>query len=259
MRIPKRLLIALALVLLAGTLTGSADTATPLKALVLSAPLRFDYVPSGAGNKPILTSDLDGAYIKSVTRSDQTITFNLQAASNQAQTLDITLEDTGAALPAPTYSADTETLTLALSQGGPITADPSGVTAATELSTAIQTAATEINAATTQQIHTAIAAKTDAVVFAGTYAANTQTLTLDSTEGDDVAVDLSAVTADADGVLTAATYSADTETLTMTLSAGGPVTADLSGLTTTAEVTTAIRTALSAETDSALTAATYAA
>ena len=135
----------------------------------------------------------------------------------------------GVTLTGATYVADTETLTLTLSEGEPVTADLSGLTTSSEVATAISAA---------------IAAETDAVLTGATYAADSETLTLTLSEGSPITGDLSGLTTAAElsgaintalagvsGVtLTGATYVADTETLTLTLSEGEPVTADLSVL-----------------------------
>ena len=164
----------------------------------------------------------------------------------------------GVTLTGATYAADTETLTLTLSEGEPVTADLSGLTTSSEVATAISAA---------------IAAETDAVLTGATYAADTETLTLTLSEGSPVTGDLSGLTTAAElsgaintalagvsGVtLTGATYAADSETLTLTLSEGSPVTGDLSGLTTAAELSGAINTALAGVSGVTLTGATYAA
>ena len=247
MRMSKGLLTVVALMVLAITVAASGVAFTPLKSLVLSVPLRFDYVPSGVGTKPILTSDLDGAFIQSVSQSGQTVTFNFQAPDNQPRTLQFDLAEADGVLTGATYAADTETLTLTLSQGGPVEADLSGLTTTAEVATAISTA---------------LAAETDAVLTGASYTADTETLTLALSQGGPVNADLSDLTTAAelstaittaiagvtDATITGATYAADTETLTLTLSQGGPVEADLSGLTTTAEVATAISTAVATAT-----------
>ena len=163
---------------------------------------------------------------------------------------------TDAVLTGASYAADSETLTLGLSEGSPVTADLSGLTTAAELASAINTALDGVSGVT---------------VTGASYAAGTELLTLTLSEGEPVTADLSGLTtsaevataistalaAETDAVLTGASYGADTENLTLTLSEGGPVTADLSGLTTAAEVATAIGTALAAETDAVLTGASY--
>ena len=248
--------VACLLVVLALAFTAGATSAfVGAKSFYLDAPLRFDYVPSGAGDKPILATDLDGNYVKAVAHSNQAITVTLQDGQNAQHTLSIPV---GATLTGASYAAGTELLTLTLSEGEPVTADLSGLTTSAEVATAISTA---------------LAAETDAVLTGATYAADSETLTLDLSEGSPVTADLSGLTTAAeltsaintalDGVsgvtLTGASYAAGTELLTLTLSEGEPVTADLSGLTTSAEVATAISTALAAETDAVLTGATYAA
>ena len=248
--------VACLLVVLALAFTAGATSAfVGAKPFYLDAPLRFDYVPSGAGDKPILATDLDGNYVKAVAHSNQAITVTLQDGQNAQHTLSIPV---GATLTGATYAADTETLTLTLSGGDPVTADLSGLTTSAEVATAISAA---------------IAAETDAVLTGASYAAGTENLTLNLSEGSPVTADLSGLTTAAelasaintalDGVsgvtVTGASYAAGTELLTLTLSEGEPVTADLSGLTTSAEVATAISTALAAETDAVLTGATYAA
>ena len=60
MKIVRSLLLAAGLALAA--VSGTAQTLTPLE---FSLPIRFDYVPPGAGDKPLLASDLDGPYVKS--------------------------------------------------------------------------------------------------------------------------------------------------------------------------------------------------
>ena len=302
MRLSKGLLTALALLILVIAVAASSVAFAPLKSLVLSVPLRFDYVPKGPGDKPLLTTDLDGEYVKSVAHSNHTVTVTLQNDQNAQRTLSVPV---GSALIDATYAADTETLTLTLSEGDPVTADLSGVTTTAELATAIRTAARAINAATIEQIATAIDEiefpGADGVLTGATYTANDETLTLTLSEGGPVTADLSGLTtatevataihtavgeinaattqqvsdalaAETDAVITGATYTANDETLTLTLSEGGPVTADLSGLTTATEVATAIRTAvgeinaattqqvadaLAAETDAVITGATY--
>ena len=245
------LLVVLALVFTAGATSAFVGA----KPFYLDAPLRFDYIPKGAGDKPILATDLDGNYVKSVAHSNQAITVTLQDGQNEQRTLSIPV---GATLTGASYSTNTETLTLTLSEGGPVTADLSGLTTSSEVATAISAA---------------LAAETDAVLTGATYAADSETLTLNLSEGSPVTADLSGLTTAAelssaintalDGVsgvtVTGASYAASTETLTLTLSEGGPVTADLSGLTTSAEVATAISAALAAETDAVLTGASYAA
>ena len=62
MRFAKSLLLAAGLMLAA--VTASAQTLTPFE---FSSPLRFDYISPGPGDKPLLTRDLDGPYIKSIT------------------------------------------------------------------------------------------------------------------------------------------------------------------------------------------------
>ncbi len=245
------LLVVLALVFTAGATSAFVGA----KPFYLDAPLRFDYIPKGAGDKPILATDLDGNYVKSVAHANQAITVTLQDGQNEQRTLSIPV---GATLTGASYSTDTETLTLTLSESEPVTADLSGLTTSSEVATAISAA---------------IAAETDAVLTGASYAADTENLTLNLSEGSPVTADLSGLTTAAelssaintalDGVsgvtVTGASYAASTETLTLTLSEGGPVTADLSGLTTSSEVATAISTALAAETDAVLTGATYAA
>ena len=68
-----------------------------------------------------------------------------------------------------------------------------------------------------------------------------------------------AVVAQSTATVTGTSFSPTTQILTLTLSTGDPVTADLSALTTVTELTTAITTALSAETDAVVTNATYSA
>ena len=254
-RITQRAVAGLLVVLALAFTAGATSAFVGAKPFYLDAPLRFDYVPSGAGDKPILATDLDGNYVKSVAHSNQAITVTLQDGRNAQHTLSIPV---GATLTGATYVADTETLTLTLSEGDPITADLSGLTTSSEVATAISAA---------------IAAETDAVLTGATYAADSETLTLTLSEGSPITGDLSGLTTAAElsgaintalagvsGVtLTGATYVADTETLTLTLSEGEPVTADLSGLTTSSEVATAISAAIAAETDAVLTGATYAA
>ena len=254
-RITQRAVAGLLVVLALAFTAGATSAFVGAKPFYLDAPLRFDYVPSGAGDKPILATDLDGNYVKSVAHSNQAITVTLQDGQNAQHTLSIPV---GATLTGATYVADTETLTLTLSEGGPITADLSGLTTSSEVATAISAA---------------IAAETDAVLTGATYAADSETLTLTLSEGSPVTGDLSGLTTAAelsgainaalDGVsgvtLTGASYAADSETLTLTLSEGDPITADLSGLTTSSEVATAISAAIAAETDAVLTGATYAA
>ena len=164
---------------------------------------------------------------------------------------------TGTTVTGASFAADTKILTLTLSEGGPVTANLSGLTTSSEVATAISTA---------------IAAETDAVLTSASYATDSETLTLNLSEGSPVTADLSGVATAAElssainaaltgvsGVtVTGASYSTDTETLTLTLSEGDPVTADLSGLTTSAEVATAISTAIAAETDAVVTSASYA-
>ena len=254
-RITQRAVAGLLVVLALAFTAGATSAFVGAKPFYLDAPLRFDYVPSGAGDKPILATDLDGNYVKSVAHSNQAITVTLQDGQNAQHTLSIPV---GATLTGATYVADTETLTLTLSEGDPITADLSGLTTSSEVATAISAA---------------IAAETDAVLTGATYAADSETLTLTLSEGSPVTGDLSglataaelsgAINAALDGVsgvtLTGASYAADSETLTLTLSEGDPITADLSGLTTSSEVATAISAAIAAETDAVLTGATYAA
>ena len=244
------LLVVLALVFTAGATSAFVGA----KPFFLDAPLRFDYIPTGAGNKPILTSDLDGNYVKSVAHANQAITVTLQDGENEQRTLSIPV---GASLIGASYSADTETLTLTLLESDPVTADLSGLTTSSEVATAISTA---------------IAAETDAVLTSASYATDSETLTLNLSEGSPVTADLSGVAtaaelssaisaalADVTGTtVTGASFAADTKILTLTLSEGGPVTADLSGLTTSSEVATAISTAIAAETDAVLTSASYA-
>ena len=274
MRPSKRLRIGLTVTVLALAVAAAGVAFTPLNPLVLSAPLRFDYVPAGgAGTKPLLTSDLDGPFIRAVSQSGQTVTFTYQASDNQAGSLQMELPDEGATLTGATYSANTETLTLTLSEGGPVTADLSAVTTSAELANVVRELADAIAAAIARAktemladaataadtaIAAALAAETDAVLTGATYTADNQTLTLTLSEGGPVTADLSGI--DATGAeLTGATYSASTETLTLTLSEGGPVTADLSGLTTASEVATAITTAINASTASILADAATAA
>ena len=69
----------------------------------------------------------------------------MQDASNNQQTFRLDLRASGSTLTAASYAADTETLTLSLSAGGPVTADLSGVTTATELSAAITAAVPPTN------------------------------------------------------------------------------------------------------------------
>ena len=245
------MLVVLALAFIAGATSAFVGA----KPFYLDAPLRFDYLPSGAGDKPILATDLDGNYVKAVAHSNQAITVTLQDGQNAQHTLSIPV---GATLTGAAYAADSETLTLTLSEGDPVTADLSGLTTSAEVATAISTA---------------LAAQTDAVLTDASYAAGTENLTLTLSAGGPVTADLSglttaeelasAINTALDGVsgvaVTGASYAAGTELLTLTLSEGGPVTADLSGLTTSAEVATAISTALAAQTDAVLTDASYAA
>ena len=86
----------------------------------------------------------------------------------------------GVTLTGASYAADSETLTLTLSEGGPITADLSGLTTSAEVN------ATAISAA--------IAAETDAVLTGATYAAGTENLTLTLSAGGPVTADLSGLT-----------------------------------------------------------------
>ena len=54
------LLVVLALVFTAGATSAFVGA----KPFYLDAPLRFDYIPKGAGDKPILATDLDGNYVQ---------------------------------------------------------------------------------------------------------------------------------------------------------------------------------------------------
>ena len=259
-RITQRAVAGLLVVLALAFTAGATSAFVGAKPFYLDAPLRFDYVPSGAGAKPILATDLDGNYVKAVTHSNQAITVTLQDGQNVQHTLSIPVGATltGATLTGATYVADTETLTLTLSEGDPITADLSGLTTSSEVATAISAA---------------IAAETDAVLTGATYAADSETLTLTLSEGDPITADLSglttssevataisaAIAAETDAVLTGASYAADSETLTLTLSEGSPVTGDLSGLTTAAELSGAINAALDGVSGVTLTGASYAA
>ena len=229
------LLVVLALVFTAGATSAFVGA----KPFFLDAPLRFDYIPTGAGNKPILAADLDGNYVKAVVHSEQAITVTLQDGSNAQRTLSIPV---GATLTGANYAADSGTLTLTLSDGGPVTADLSGLSTSADVATAIRVA---------------LAAETDAVLTGATYAADSETLTLTLSEGGPVTADLSGI-ATSGATLTGASFAADTGRLTLTLSAGEPVTADLSGLSTSSDVATAIRVALAAETDAVLTGASFA-
>ena len=123
--------------------------------------------------------------------------------------------ETDAVLTGATYAADSETLTLTLSEGSPVTGDLSGLTTAAELSGAINTALAGVSGVT---------------LTGATYAADSETLTLTLSEGEPVTADLSglttssevataisaAIAAETDAVLTGATYAADSETLTLT-------------------------------------------
>ena len=163
----------------------------------------------------------------------------------------------GVTLTGASYVADTETLTLTLSEGGPITADLSGLTTSSEVATAISAA---------------IAAETDAVLTGASYAADTKIVTLTLSEGttltvilsdlttsDEVAAAVSDALANAtDATVTGASFAADTQTFSITLSEGGPVTASLSDLTTETEVSTAITTALAGVVGTTVTGASYA-
>ena len=229
--ITQRVVAGLLVVLALAFTAGATSAFVGAKPFYLDAPLRFDYVPSGAGDKPILATDLDGNYVKAVAHSNQAITVTLQDGQNAQHTLSIPVGATltGATLTGATYAADSETLTLTLSEGDPITADLSGLTTTSEVAKAISAA---------------IAAETDSVLTGASYAADSEILTLTLSEGSPVTGDLSGLTTAAelsgainaalDGVsgatLTGATYAADSETLTLTLSEGDPITADLSGL-----------------------------
>ena len=163
----------------------------------------------------------------------------------------------GVTLTGASYVADTETLTLTLSEGGPITADLSGLTTSSEVATAISAA---------------IAAETDAVLTGASYAADTKIVTLTLSEGttltvilsdlttsDEVAATVSDALANAtDATVTGASFAADTQTFSITLSEGGPVIASLSDLTTETEVSTAITTALAGVVGTTVTGASYA-
>ena len=151
------MLVVLALVFTAGATSAFVGA----KPFFLDAPLRFDYIPIGRWRyKPILTSDLDGNYVKSVAHANQAITVTLQDGENEQRTLSIPV---GASLIGASYSADTETLTLTLLESDPVTADLSGLTTSSEVATAISTA---------------IAAETDAVLTSASYATDSETLTL---------------------------------------------------------------------------------
>ena len=164
----------------------------------------------------------------------------------------------GVTLTGASYAADSETLTLTLSEGGPITADLSGLTTSSEVATAISAA---------------IAAETDAVLTGATYAADTKIVTLTLSEGttftvtlsdlttsDEVAATVSDALANAtDATVTGASFAADTQTFSITLSEGAPITASLSDLTTETEVSTAITTALAGVVGTTVTGASYAA
>ena len=135
--IAQRAVAGLLVVLALAFTAGATSAFVGAKPFYLDAPLRFDYVPTGLGDKPILTSDLDGNYVKAVAHSNQAITVTLQDGQNAQHTLSIPV---GATLTGATYAADSETLTLTLSEGGPITADLSGLTTSAEVATAISTA-----------------------------------------------------------------------------------------------------------------------
>ena len=169
MRLLKISKTALGLLVLLLLVAATAAAFTPDKSLILSAPLRFDYVPGGQGEKPLLASDLDGAYIQSVTRSGQTVTFALQDASNNRQTFRFDLSASGSTLTAASYAADTETLTLTRSAGDPVIADLSGVATAAELSAAITAAETSVLAGAASARDAAITtAKTEVLAGAAT-------------------------------------------------------------------------------------------
>ena len=258
-RITQRAVAGLLVVLALAFTAGATSAFVGAKPFYLDAPLRFDYVPSGAGDKPILATDLDGNYVKAVAHSNQAITVTLQDGQNAQHTLSIPIGATltGATLTGATYVADTETLTLTLSEGDPITADLSGLTTSSEVATAISAA---------------IAAETDAVLTGATYAADTKIVTLTLSEGttltvtlsdlttsDEVAATVSDALANAtDATVTGASFAADTQTFSITLSEGGPVTASLSDLTTETEVSTAITTALAGVVGTTVTGASYA-
>ena len=159
--ITQRAVACLLVVLALAFIAGATSAFVGAKPFYLDAPLRFDYVPSGAGDKPILATDLDGNYVKAVAHSNQAITVTLQDGQNAQHTLSIPV---GATLTGATYAAGTpRLLTLTLSEGEPVTADLSGLTTSAEVATAISAA---------------IAAETDAVLTGATYAAGTENLTL---------------------------------------------------------------------------------
>ena len=62
----KKLILSLILAL-SFVVPSAAQTDT----LDFVGPLRFTYTPTGANDKPILTSDLDGIYIKSISASGE--------------------------------------------------------------------------------------------------------------------------------------------------------------------------------------------
>ena len=95
-------------------------------------PLRFTYTPVGANDKPILTSDLDGIYIKSISASGSIVA---QLSDNTESTFILDVGD--GVLDSASFVASTQTLTLTLADTTEIDVDLSGLTTLAEVNTAI--------------------------------------------------------------------------------------------------------------------------
>ena len=152
---------------------------------------------------------------------------------------------TDATVTGASFAADTQTFSITLSEGGPVTASLSDLTTETEVSTAITTA---------------LAGVVGTTVTGASYADDTELLTITLSDSSSVTADLSNLTTSSElsaamlqtisiiagsirPTVTGASFATDTKILSLTLSSGDPITANLSSLSADAEIITAVANA----------------
>ena len=122
-------------------LAGAQTYSNPNTQVPIGGPIRSNYGGSAAGDKMLDVRDLDGVYVKSVTRASNTITVTFQDSSNDQDTLAFTLGSGGGGggdpLESGSYDESAEELTLTLQSGTDVTVGVSDLVTADELTAAL--------------------------------------------------------------------------------------------------------------------------